>query len=76
MQWIEQEVTCLVLLDLSAAIDTVDHMIFYLTDSTTDMDMNGTILNWISGYLESRTQQVLIRDSTFSKTIHIPIWCV
>ena len=62
-----QEVTCLVLLDLSGAFDTVDHDLL-LNRLCYRYGFNGTILNWISSYLESRTQQALTGDSTFSKS--------
>ena len=61
-----QKVTCLVLLDLSAAFDTVDHDLL-LNQLHLRYGFDGTVLNWISRYLRSRTQQVLIRDNTFSK---------
>ena len=61
-----QEVTCLVLLDLSVAFNTVDHDLL-LDGLHFRYGFDGTILNWISSYLRSRTQQVLIGDNTFSK---------
>ena len=61
-----QEVTCLVLLDLSAAFDTVDHDLL-LNRLHFRYGFDGIILNWISSCLRSRTQQVLIGDNTFSK---------
>ena len=61
-----QEVTCLVLLDLSVAFDTVGHDLL-LNRLHFRYVFDGTILNWISRYLRSRTQQVLIGDNTFSK---------
>ena len=61
-----QEVTCLVLLDLSAPFDTVDHDLL-LNQLHFRYGFDVTILNWISSYLRSRTQQVLIGDNTFSK---------
>ena len=59
-----QEVTCLMLLDLSAAFDTVDHDLL-LNRLHLRYGFDETILNWISSYLRSRTQ-VLIGDNTFS----------
>ena len=56
---------CLVLLDPSAAFDTVDHDL--LNRLCYRYGFDGTLLNWTSSYLESRTQQVLIGDGTFSK---------
>ena len=61
-----QEVTCLVLLDLSMAFDTADHDLL-LNQLHFRYGFDGTILNWISSYLRSRTQQVLIRVNIFSK---------
>ena len=58
-----QEVTCLV---LSVAFYTVDHDLL-LNRLHFIYVFDGTILNWISRYLRSRTQQVLIGDNTFSK---------
>ena len=60
-----QEVTCLMLLDLSAAFDTVDHDLL-LNRLHLRYGFDETILNWISSYLRSRIQQVLIGDNTFS----------
>ena len=59
-----QEVTCLVLLDLSATFDTVDHDLL-LNRLHLRYGFDETILNWISSYLRSRTQ-VLIGNNTFS----------
>ena len=60
-----QEVTCLVLLDLSVAFDTVDHdLLLNILHFRYGFDI--TILNWISSYLRSITQQVLNGDNTFS----------
>ena len=60
-----QEVTCLVLLDLSATFDTIDHDLL-LNRLHLRYGFDETILNWISSYLRSRTQQVLIGGNTFS----------
>ena len=56
-----QEVACLILLDLSTAFDTIDHntllrrleMRFAVTD---------TALNWLRSYLTNRTQAVTVSD--------------
>ena len=66
----KQEVTCFVLLDLSAAFDTVYHDVL-LNILHFRYGFNEIILNWISSYLRLRTQQVLIRDNTFSDPTHL-----
>ena len=57
-----KEVSILVLLDLSVAFDTVDHCLL-LKRLHLRYGFSGTILKWISSYLQSITQQVLIGDS-------------
>ncbi len=49
----------LVLLDLSAAFDTLDHNIL-LERLESGIGMSGTALRWIDSYLRGRTQSVVI----------------
>jgi hypothetical protein len=52
------EVTAVLLLDLSAAFDTIDHKI--LVDRLTDMGINDGALNWFMKYLEDRTVTIRV----------------
>jgi len=54
--------TCmLVLLDLSAAFDTVDHNIL-LSIHNTRFSVHGTALDWFRSYLSGRTQSFIYND--------------
>ena len=56
-----QRVTLLVLLDLSAAFDTVDHGIL-LKRLSTSFGIRGKVLEWFSLYLLVRSQRILFDD--------------
>ena len=58
-----QEITLLVLLDLSAAFDTIDHQIL-LNALGNDFGIIGSAHKWFSSYLTGRKQRVLINDRT------------
>ena len=53
--------TLLVLLDLSAAFDTVNHDILHRQLETT-FGITGTALQWFSSYLGNRSQRVVFRE--------------
>ena len=56
----------LVLLDLSAAFDTIDHEKL-LHCLETRFGINGTALNWFRSYLSNRSQEVRINNSSSEK---------
>ena len=59
-------VTLLVLLDLSAAFDTVDHKIL-LNRLQSSLRLQGKVLAWFKSYLEGRTQQTSINGTLSRK---------
>ena len=58
-----QLVTSIVILDLSAAIDTVDHNLL-LEVLGKRFGVGGTALDWYKSYLEPRRFRVAIKDKT------------
>ena len=58
----DQRVTLLLLLDLSAAFDTVDHHTL-LHRLRFTFGVNGKVLSWFSSYLSGRSQQIAINDT-------------
>ena len=57
-----QQVTLLVLLDLSAAFDTIDHQVL-LDRFRLSFGISGCALQWISSYLSDRTQRVSFENN-------------
>ena len=56
-----------VMLDLSAAFDTLDHNIL-LNRLKTKIGVNGIAYKWFKSYLTNRTQQVIINGKVSSKS--------
>ena len=65
-----QHVTLLVLLDLSAVFDTVDHRMLLRRLEVT-YGITGTALQWFRSYLTGRTQRVYI-NQTYSDDFPLP----
>ncbi len=59
----DRQCVYLVLLDLSAAFDTIDHQVF-LRQMDSEYGMSGGIVQWMKSYLEGRKQRVHISEST------------
>ena len=69
-----QRVTLLVLLDLSAAFDTVDHGILLRRLNTT-FGIRGKVLEWFSSYLLGRSQRILfdgVKSDSFDLRSGVP----
>ena len=58
----DQRVTLLLLLDLSAAFDTVDHDTL-LHQLQFTFGINGKVLSWFSSYLSGRSQQIAFNEA-------------
>ena len=66
-------IVILILLDLSAAFDTIDHDVLFSRMEST-LGITGPALEWFCSYLGDRTLRVQIDDS-FSASQEI-LWCV
>ena len=72
------QVGCLVLLDLSAAFDTIDHRIL-LQKLSSRLHLSKSAVHWFASYLEDRYQKVVIGDETssnFKLQYGVPQGCV
>ena len=58
----ERKAVILVLLDMSASFDTIDHgiMLLRLRDR---FGISGTALKWFESYMENRTQNIQVHDT-------------
>ena len=60
----------LVLLDISAAYDTVDHIIL-LHRLETSFGVTGDALKWIASYLSARSQRIMINGVLSDLICHL-----
>ena len=65
-----QHVSLLVLLDLSAAFDTVHHIIL-LRRLETSFGVTGDALKWIASYLSARSQRIMINGILSDLICHL-----
>ena len=65
------ELSLLVLLDLSAAFDVIDHELL-LARLQKEMGITGNALQWFTSYLEDRTQCVVVKQASSQST---PLSC-
>ena len=65
----KQHVTLLVLLDLSAAFDTVVHNVL-LSRLHSKFGISGTALEWFRSYLNGRSQRVMVQGN-FSQSLKL-----
>lgn len=65
-----QEVTLLIMLDLSAAFDTIDHAVLLQT-LQNKFGLEGNVLRWIRSYLTDRKQQIQL-GNTKSNEFDLP----
>ena len=57
----KQEIMCVILLDLSAAFDTVSHHLL-LSRLKFRYGIDGNVLSWLQSYLTDRRQSVIVLD--------------
>ena len=57
-----QKVTCLILLDLSAAFDTVSHLLL-LNRHRHHFSIQGTVLRWFKNYMTDHSQKIVLHNS-------------
>ena len=61
------DLAMLILLDLSAAFDSIDHDTFLLWRLLISYGLDGVLINWFSSYLQGRSSMSLFRDPAYSR---------
>ena len=76
--WLWDTVSVLMLLDLSAAFDSIDHIMLLRWLQTT-YGLNGAIINWFTSCLSSRLQHVRISTTSSAPSavpfVHASLGC-
>ena len=62
----KRQCVVLVLLDLSAAFDTIDHEVF-LKRLNEDFGISGNVNEWMRSYLKNRSQSIVINGTLSDK---------
>ena len=60
-----KQITCLILLDLSAVFDMISHPKL-INRLKSRFGLDGVVLDWITDYLANHTQHVVIKQDNFS----------
>ena len=69
-----QRITCLILLDLSAAFDTVSHSLL-LNRLKHHFRIQGTVLRWFRSYMTDHSQKIALDDTINNKQqLHIRLF--
>ena len=68
----KQHVTVLVLLDVIAAFDTVDHNVL-LSRLHSKFGISGTALEWFRSYLNGRSQRVIVQGN-LSQSLNLDLY--
>ena len=61
------DITLMVLLDLSAAFDVIDHELLFLR-LQREAGVRGSVLSWFTSYLSDRTQRVIVNNTSSQPT--------
>jgi len=69
----KQHATLLILLDLRAAFDTVDHQML-LKHLRTEFGVSGRVLDWFTSYLSNHSQKVTVDGVLSDRLEPYQVW--